>query len=795
MTVRVTLPSSALVAALLWCLPGVGAFVPGPLAAQTAPVGTGIIEGQVREGRSRKVLPSVVVRVVGTEISALTDASGRFVLVGVPAGQVEIVALAAGYDLHLESVVVAGGGRQQLNVELAREGEGGDNVMVIEERREASDPVVRKITVDEIQRVPGTFGDAVRVVQNLPGVARSPFGLGFLIVRGTEPDDTGTYVDGIRVPLIFHFGGLTAVINSDMLDRVDFLPGGYGVRYGRNLGGVVDVATKEVVPQESSGYADIDLIDTTLYYTRPVGEGGGLTLSVRRSYIDTVIRPVLPRILPEDSDAAFQLPVYEDYQLLYDAALNDTNRLHVLLFGSRDRFNLTSGDPPASVDPLIVEGGNAGLTVTNHKLVARWTFVPNADFTHKLTFGLGPDGNRINVGAIKIEASPFSIFLRDDVYWSVKPWLRLRAGVDSLFYLYNFSLTLPFAVDTTDLDPLGEPDPDTLEARGAAFSPSPYVEVDVEPLDGLRITPGLRMDPFLAWQESYEGLLYSSASFDPRVSFRYKLARRTNIKGSVGRFTNVPQPFAINPDFGGDPSLRPEWALQSSIGFEHRFTDAIGLDGSVYRGVLKDLVVIAATEAGTSGRPSFVAEGGGINQGLEVLLRHDPIDSGFFGWISYTYQQAERNDQIDNACPRVGDTPAPAGCVPWYPFDYDQTHILTLVASQKLPRGWEVGMRFRYTTGTPYTPVVDSYYDVDSDGYVGLSGSRNSERFPAFHQLDLRVDKKFDVRWGELSTALEVLNVYNRANPEALQYNFDYSQSKFVSGIPIFPAFGIKAKF
>ena len=108
-----------------------------------------------------------------------------------------------------------------------------------------TDEVTRRtITMAEIEQIPGTFGDPVRVVQTLPGAARSPFSTGLLIIRGADPEDSGVYIDGIRVPIIYHITGATSVISPDIIESVDYLPGGYGVQYGRTMGGTVDVKTK-----------------------------------------------------------------------------------------------------------------------------------------------------------------------------------------------------------------------------------------------------------------------------------------------------------------------------------------------------------------------------------------------------------------------------------------------------------------------------------------------------------------------------------------------------------------------
>jgi len=128
-------------------------------------------------------------------------------------------------------------------------------------------------------------------------------------------------------------------------------------------------------------------------------------------------------------------------------------------------------------------------------------------------------------------------------------------------------------------------------------------------------------------------------------------------------------------------------------------------------------------------------------------------------------------------------------------FDLDQTHILTLIGSYRLPRNWEIGARFRYVTGNLYTPVTGALYDADADQYVGVDGPVNSGRANAFHQLDVRIDKRWVFEKWMLNAYLDVQNVYNRANADGVQYNYDFSESESQQGLPIIPVIGLRGEF
>jgi TonB family protein len=114
----------------------------------------------------------------------------------------------------------------------------------------------------ELTTVPGTMGDPLRVVQSLPGVARAPYGLGVLIVRGANPNDTGAFIDSLNVPHLYHFLVGPSVLSANMVEKIDFFPGGFGARYGRFSGGLVDVTTRTEVGRQLHGAVDINVLDS-----------------------------------------------------------------------------------------------------------------------------------------------------------------------------------------------------------------------------------------------------------------------------------------------------------------------------------------------------------------------------------------------------------------------------------------------------------------------------------------------------------------------------------------------------
>ena len=216
---------------------------------------------------------------------------------------------------------------------------------------------------EQLTTVPGTFGDPVRVIQNLPGLARPPYVGGALLVRGAAPQDSGIYLDGVRIPILFHFLGGPSVLNAQFLKGIDYYPGNADVRYGRLIAGVVDVSTQPTEPEAWHGAAKIDLIDASVFLNAPLTDKWSMAGAFRRSYADAIV--------PAALDAAGQtattvLPVYYDYQFRTDYRASSEHQFSLLSFGSYDDLEVVSNEP----DQDVILDLNSKITF--HRIHGQW---------------------------------------------------------------------------------------------------------------------------------------------------------------------------------------------------------------------------------------------------------------------------------------------------------------------------------------------------------------------------------------------------------------------------------------
>lgn len=289
----------------------------------------------------------------------------------------------------------------------------------------------------------------------------------------------------------------------------------------------------------------------------------------------------------------------------------------------------------------------------------------------------------------------------------------------------------------------------------------------------------------------------TTTSLDPRLLTRFQATERLAFKVSTGLYHQPPQPQEI-VGVGTQSTVGHEQSWSTSLGAEQRISDAVHYDIDLFYKRMTDLIVYDAAWTGFGTNP-FVNAGEGRAYGAEVLLRHDPTGP-FFGWVSYTLSRASRLDWP--TCVNAAGEPlaAPEGGLDrllgqgdcWYPFDFDQTHILSAQGGLKLPHAFHVSAQVQYVTGNPTNLYEVGIYDVDGDFYNGLSVDAAPTRNPPFFQTSVRVDRDWHFKSLKMRTYVDLMNVVRAVNSEFTLYNYDYSEVAYVRGLPFIPNIGVE---
>ena len=728
------------------------------------------VTGTVLDDATGQPVVGALVAVGGGE--AVTGDDGRFEVTDLPFGRVEVMIIADGYAAYFGSARIGA----DLVIRLQADAGAGE-VIHLTGRAPSGPPLHLDTTA--IRHQPGAGNDVLRALQSLPGVARTPFGLGGLALRGTAPRDTKVYLDGVEVPLLYHFGGLASFLPTAAVDEVTLQPGGASVRYGRGLGGVAVVTSRTGRPDQWRAGGELSLIHAAAVAEGPGPLKGSWLFGVRRSYFDAIIRGA-------SLDLAL-LPRYLDAQVRWESG---GGRWMVIGFGSDDRLTLahdpddagTGGFNTSSVKSLLYTSRFA-------RLAARYQAVRGATSIMILpSVGVDEvnaraDHNDVDKG---MHRTTVPLSLRAELSTALAGG-TLAFGLDGTWQRHAYDI-----VNTPPATPM-DPSPDDVIHRALTRWTSDAGEeprlLDPGAGDALEVRPGVRGDHFG---------LSDQWTLDPRLVVNAYLPGGVTLTQSVGRYHAPPLVTDLDPIFG-DRVMLGSAATQVASTVKTIVGDDKELSATAYYQDLRELPVDAITAATPTSANGGTESGGllGISRelvdtqfgsysyreaigdghayGLELIARRNV--GRWTGWVAYTYGRSYRRN------------PAKDGRL--HPYVLDQPHAFTVVGTAALGRHWRLGGRVRYTTGNPYTPVAGAFVDASGD-WVPVDGPLLSRRLPDFVQLDVRLDRAWRRSWGDLNLYLDLQNVSNRRNPEGVTYNDDFSRQSHTSGLPIFPSIGVE---
>lgn len=761
---------------------------------EQAPPPETVLTGEVRRRGSGEPMANVEVT-LDTGETAVTGADGRFELRGVSPGAhtvrlsgPELAALQT--EERLEAGQTLGVRYDVEPLALAPSGDAAeaadDMEIVVVAPALTRQVVATRVEADSARRMAGTQGDVLKIVENMPGVARASAGSGDVVVWGAAPEDTRVYVDGVRVPALYHYGGLRSVVHSDLVQSVELIPGAYGAAYGRGLGGLVSVDSRD--PDDDRVHASLqaDLLDASAALHGAVSERVRVSGAVRRGHL----RDVLAGGVAEDTQEFFPIPRYHDASAR--ARYEVSNAHWVELGGMLSSDTVTRQIP--SDDPLTRRSETREIGFD--RVFLRYRNEPGDGSRVSIVPWLGRDRSRLrgSFGGTPVELTLDSSLYGLRATWSgpLLPDVTSSVGLDlelsSVDGHREGSVSAP--PREGDARVFGQPPADQVNVdtwRASTGSAAPHAEVDVALLDGrLHVVPGLRLEPsFVSVNRRRPaessaadvGAFSADLSIQPRLSVRAALGEGLTLKAAYGRYRQPPRAEDLSSVFG-NPLLGGSSAAHYLLGGELELGRVLAVEATLFYSRSDELPVRNPLPSPAVAQ-TLLAVGEGRSYGAQLLVRQS-LSDGVSGWLAYTLQKSERLD---------------ADGAGWRPFDFDQTHVLTALVSWQLGLGFDVGARVRVASGYPRTPVVGAYYDARRDRYEPLLGAKNSDRIPTFWQADVRVSKLWLLGTSRLEAYLDVQNVTYHENAEEIVYSADYSQRRYIVGLPILPVIGASISF
>jgi hypothetical protein len=546
-----------------------------------------------------------------------------------------------------------------------------------------------------------------------------------------------------------------------MIETLQFYPGNFSVRYGRGMGGIVELGLRQTnADGEVHGSAQMDFINLRANAEGPIPAMPGWSFMAggRMSYVDRWLVPVL-----RSSGSAIEgLPRYSDYQLYLEHKLPKNGVIRIGFFGAQDKY------VPIEEHPT---NWNAPTDAFGHvQAIVRVALATDVNFRASWSMGrinssaYGDDG-RLSTSKTNLATA------RAELSAATGHFGIARLGADVLYAPFTVGAVTDVAQSGGELASAdtGSPNLRSVDLHGVFFRPATFAEYEYAPSARTNVTAGLRLD----YTKDT-----SQVDVAPRISGRQALSNSPFspiLKSGFGMFYQPPQPAQTLPEIGAT-NLTSERTLHAMVGAEQPLTKLVSLS---VEGFDKEMSHLIFTRMDGSGNTVTENSGKGRAFGLDFLLRYRP-DSRFFGWIAYTLSRSTRQTAPDQ---------------PTQLFIYDETHVLNVLGSYQLGRGWEFGSRFRYMTGFLYNACAGGLF-VNSTGAYRCYGPLTQKRLAPFHQLDLRIEKTWTYTQFKVSAYMDVINAYFHNSPDYAVPKYDYSGVKALSlSLPLLPSLGVRGEF
>jgi hypothetical protein len=730
--------------------------------------------GRVRDASTGKPIPGVTILVVGTQLGAIADDSGRYFIEGLAAGDVRVRARFTGYEDREHAVTLHEGESRRVDFSLEQS---VTQLGVVLSQAKAADREafedrpnlgVTMLSAKAVSKVPRLLGesDVLRTAQLLPGVlARNDFTAG-LNVRGGEADQNLILLDGYPVFNPFHLGGLFGTFIEGSVSGLELRTGGFPAPFGGRLSSVLDVTSSEEARPGVHGSGTVSLLAASGALGGAFdGDKGSWMIAGRRTYADKVLKAF----------AIDYLPYYFKDRAAHAAWRPFAGtKVSATVYDGLDYLtgDLATTNNAAGGGNFLFSWGNrvAGVTV-EQRLADSLVLQQRASYTRfRTSLAIGdPAGG---ASTIRLDDSVAE--------WNVAGSLALHRGAHAPSVGYSVSrdhLHYVAGSETAALE-LANEQQNPLSAAG-------YVNDAWRASDQLLVEGGLR----------YEWLQDSRwHALSPRLAVKYFVNKDAALTAAVGRYSQWLHSLAREDipvrlfDFwtASDSQVDVARATHYVVGGERWFGSSRFARLEAYVKQYDRLLEPNPFEAPDVHGDEYTALTG-RSYGADLLLRQ--LERGrWSGWLAYTYTFSTRSSDTAQ----------------FYPGQDRRNNVNLLVSYRKSIRT-TLSARLGYASGTPYTYIIGQLRQRIYDPNTGrwdtegpplvtevVGGPRNAMRLPPTQRLDVTVAR--DMRNGVTFTPfLSVVNLYNAHN--VFMYTFDYEsappQRTSYSQLPFFPSVGV----
>lgn len=767
---------------------------------------TGSITGFVVDKASQQILAGASVKLDGIAMAAVANDAGKFRISNIPVNSYNLEVSKVGYKtVTLYNIIISSGNENSFTIEMEQQVTSLTAVEVKANKRTVraatlETPLsVQRLTSEEIKSNPGGNFDISKVIQTLPGVGGGQQGGSFrndIIIRGGAPNENVFYLDGIEVPVINHFqtqgssGGPQGILNVSFIEDVKLSSSAFDARYDNALSSVFQFRQKNGNPNRFQGNFRLSATDAALTLEGPLSKNKKTTFlaSVRRSYLQLLFQAIDLPIRPN----------YWDFQTKITHQINNKTTLTILGIGAIDEFRF---EAPKDASPEKL------YTINSNVLVNQWNYTIGVSLKRNIPNGfwnLALSRNYFNNDIEKYEdnqnptaanktldvvSAEAETKLRFDVNKNVKGW-KIAYGASTQLVDYT---NTTFSVIRKEIRDAGG---NLVQPAVIANFNSPlnaFLKLGAFIQAGKRvasnrlgISAGVRSDMNTFTGNGMNGL----QTLSPRISFSYVLADKWTWNSSAGIYYKIPPytilGFADNNNVLVNKNTRYQRSIHYTTGFEYLPNDGLRFTVEGFYKQYSQVPVsvrngISLANLGTDftllGNEAIIASGKGRAYGVEFFTQKK-LTKNFFGILSYTFYRSLYSGSNGK----------------YVASSWDNQHLLSITCGYKFPRNWELGLKFRYQGGAPFTPFDETQSRLNylSQGVGTLNYQQlNSNRLTGFNSSDLRIDKKWNLRKITIDVFLDVTNWYVAKNPAIPEYTFKRNAAntafETTDGLPVKP--------
>ncbi|MDO6759015.1 TonB-dependent receptor [Tamlana sp. 2_MG-2023] len=598
----------------------------------------------------------------------------------------------------------------------------------------------------DIEKMPFILGekDVIKLIQFTPGVQQASEGQSGFLVRGGNASMNLTLIDDMYLHSTAHLGGLFSVINSDVVQSLEFSKAGFDAAYGGRLSSIIDIKTLKKT-DSTNFQGSIGLISSKLTGNIKLNETNSLLLSGRRSYLEA-----LTPFFSEESSILKKGKKYYLYDLLvkHTGLLSEKSSLETVLYNTSDNFtDVTQGRDRK------INWGNFLLGTT---FSYQFSDILNSQTTFSNSYYKFSVGDKEFPYDYDVKSTFNILGLKHHFLWN-KNQSIYKAGLN-----YNRNTILPKKVNAfVDDSPLEIENEETYIYDDISL----FGDIEYPISDKLKTKLGLRLTSYITKSNA----LIDNEIFlgvEPRVSLRYKLRSSQALKFNYQRITQfVHQASVSSFSFPADfylvstKDVKPQVSNQLSLGYVYE-VNGMQFNSAVY---FKDI----------NNYTEF--ENGSVNNLFSNNIYSDVLIGNLKSWgIEFSMSNKINKITLQNAL-TLSKTIAKFDEIndgAYFPAIFDRPINFSSLLNYQLNDRIELGMLFIYTSGQNYTKPLD--VRIINEEVILNYGAKNGYRYPSYNRLDLSCTYSFKQKgkW-KSKLNLTLYNVYNRKNPFQITYDID----------------------